>query len=98
MANGVAYLNPKFPKPFNASISLDIDPDVYFVETQHDELAKLVPEPYLYGVDFEHVQTVIDAAQQATTNRFASYVPPAFTMEETKERVAHDVLEDQDHE
>lgn len=92
MASGVAFLNPKFPESFSAYGVLDVEPDVGNVTTQHDELARIVPEPYLYNVDFQAPESVIAAARKSSRNRFASYVPSLLSIESTTARVLRDVL------
>merc|ERR1711920_715235 len=83
--SGVAFLNAQRPG------NLAYPPGDGKLFSQHPPLAKLGP-PYVYNVDLQRPETVVEAAYNAVRKRFATYIPWKNRREAVKSRVCSTVL------
>lgn len=87
MAHGVAFLNPKFPRPLKPEVIAQPVAGLFTTNTQHDPLTLLTGAPYIYGVNFQEPRTVVSAAHKAIHNPFDSHTPDELSEEAITERV-----------
>ncbi|XP_046841428.1 alpha-1,6-mannosylglycoprotein 6-beta-N-acetylglucosaminyltransferase A-like isoform X2 [Xenia sp. Carnegie-2017] len=93
IANGAAFLNPKFPDPLNRYNSdfFAMKPTRRLVTSQNPYAEQFIGEPYVYTIDIKNVSEVSRAMEKIMKTELKPYLPYEYTHEGMLERMSAQV-------